>query len=163
MFLDSVDIHHRAKRANAYGPVLFEINTKVLREEYTGGVWVTKLNPTKWKSVPIEERWFQSKAELADGFERGTFDQMIVLRHCGGELPLGERLNRVILDDPGLALSNVDAYSAAYGALKLAMAVSGLRVPIKTRYCAPDKCGCRKQYKEYSASALRAAFFPMPV
>ncbi len=163
VFLDSVDIHQRAKCANAYGPVLFGIDARVLREEYTGGVWVTKLNPTKWKGVPAEERWFQSKGELAKDFQRGTFDQMIVLRHCGGELPIGGHLSRIILDEPRLALSDIDLFSAAYGALKLAAATSGLKVPVQPRPCSPEKCRCRKQYRDYSGKALKAAFLPIPV
>ena len=46
VFADSVDIHHRARRANVYGPVLFVLDVGVIARAYTGKVWVTKLNPT---------------------------------------------------------------------------------------------------------------------
>jgi hypothetical protein len=48
VFMDSVDIHNRARRANAYGPVLFEFDLEIIQRTYTGRIWVTKLNPTKW-------------------------------------------------------------------------------------------------------------------
>jgi len=33
-----------------------------------------------------DDRWFRSVKEIVDDFNYGTFDQMIVFRHCGGEL-----------------------------------------------------------------------------
>ena len=85
VFADSVDIHHRAKKANAYGPVLFVIDSTLIKDAYTGKAWVTKLNPIKWAGVKDEGRWFQSGLELANGFFKGRFDQMIVIRNCDGE------------------------------------------------------------------------------
>ncbi|MHC4405278.1 MAG: hypothetical protein ACYTG0_36995 [Planctomycetota bacterium] len=38
IFADSVDIHHRARRKNAYGPVLFVLDAKIIRKAYTGKV-----------------------------------------------------------------------------------------------------------------------------
>jgi len=87
IFVDSVDIHARAKTVNAYGPVLFVIDSELIKNTYTGKVWVTKLNPTKWNDKTHEQKWFVSSDNLKDNFVRGRFDQMIVFRHCGGELP----------------------------------------------------------------------------
>ena len=36
VFMDSVDIHERARRANAYGPVLFVLDTRIIARAYTG-------------------------------------------------------------------------------------------------------------------------------
>ena len=47
VFMDSVDIHHRAKRANVYGPVLLVFDLKLIDRNGTGRLWITKLNPTK--------------------------------------------------------------------------------------------------------------------
>jgi len=68
VFVDSVDIHDRAKRANAYGPVMFVFDAKLIEKAYTGRVWVTKLNPTKWEGKSREERWFSSADDLDSNF-----------------------------------------------------------------------------------------------
>lgn len=100
VFTDSVDIHFRASSINVYGPVLFEINADIIKHAYTGNIWITKLNPTKWKGKSRKERWFQDRKELEENFDKGTFDHMIVFRHCGGELPFKNHLRKIILDDP---------------------------------------------------------------
>lgn len=148
IFADSVDIHKRARRANAYGPVLSELDIEIIEDAYTGRVWVTKANPTKWSKKPKhEQRWFVSAKDLEENFSYGTFDQMIVFRHCGGELPIHDHLNRIILDDPALETTkyNVDYFSMAYGALTLAMTEGGIKVPIEKRKCGAD-CSCVEDY-----------------
>ena len=80
---------------------------------------------------------------------KGRFDQMIVFRHSGGELPIDKYLKEVILDDPRLSAgrSRVDYYSMAYGALKLAMTEGQLDVPISKRTCR-NSCRCLDNYKD---------------
>ncbi|WP_206411756.1 hypothetical protein [Lysobacter enzymogenes] len=146
VFADSVDIHARAKRANAYAPVLFEFDSKIIEKTYTGRIWVTKLNPTKWANKSDKQRWFQDKDDLEQNFVRGQFDQMVVLRHCGGEFPFKSYLNKIVLDDPQQQTADrVDLYSSAYGALYLAMSDSGLDVPIEKRVCTAA-CQCKANY-----------------
>jgi len=41
VFVDTVDIHDRAKRKNVYGPVLFVLDVAIIKKAYTGCVWVT--------------------------------------------------------------------------------------------------------------------------
>lgn len=147
VFADSVDIHARARRANAYGPVLFEFDSKIIEKTYTGRIWVTKLNPTKWADKSDDERWFQDKDDLEQNFGRGQFDQMVVLRHCGGELPFKSYLKKIVLDDPDQQTADgVDLYSSAHGALTLAMSDSGLDVPIERRACIAG-CQCINHYR----------------
>lgn len=142
VFMDSVDIHNRARRANAYGPVLFEFDIGLINKTGTGRLWVTKLNPTKWKNKSEEERWFQSKEDLEENFVLGQFDQMILARHSGGELPFGKYLKKILLDDPKQKTDDdVDLYSMAVGALRLAMEDAGVDVPIERRTCR-DGCRC---------------------
>lgn len=156
VFTDSVDIHDRARRPNAYGPVLFEIDASIIRRTYTGKVWVTKLNPTKWAGKRDSARWFQSIRELEEGYVRGRFDQMIVFRHCGGELSLGDYLKRIILDDPDIIAEDpeVDYFSMAYGAVNLALTEGGFDIPVVKRTCRP-KCGCVESYGADHAQAAR--------
>jgi len=148
IFADSVDIHSRANRANLYGPVLLVFDTEIIRKTYTGKVWVTKRNPTKWSGRSHEQRWFTSGEDLKENFVKGRFDQMIVFRHSGGELPFAGHLKEVVLDDPSLKLpgSGIDYYSMAYGALRLALTEGGLDVEICKRICV-DGCACRDSYR----------------
>lgn len=148
VFVDSVDIHDRAKRANAYGPVMFVFDAKLIEKAYTGRVWVTKLNPTKWEGKSREERWFSSADDLDSNFVKGRFDQMIVFRHSGGELPFNEFLKEIILDDPEITRKKdgLDYFSMSYGALLLSMTEGGIDVPIRKRSC-KKKCSCLEDYR----------------
>jgi hypothetical protein len=159
VFADSVDIHNRAKRANAYGPVLFVLDVELISKAYTGKVWVTKLNPTKWDGRKHEERWFVSATDLKHGFQKGTFDQMIVFRQCDGQLSIRECLREIILDDPHLAtLPGINYYARAYRALKLAMTEGHVSAPISRRKC-PSSCVCRNEY-QYNRERSKALYVP---
>jgi hypothetical protein len=162
VFADSVDIHERASRENAYGPVLFVLKTEIIRETYTGGVWVTKTNPIEWDDKTHEEKWFTSAQELKAKFRKGQFEQMIVFRHCGGELPIRKHLKALILDDPDrrTPISNIDYYSMAYGALRLSITEGGLDVLIQKRACKRG-CMCKKRYAR-NMEQTKAMYFPKP-
>ena len=146
VFADSVDIHQRASTANSYGPVTFVIDTEIILNTYTGRIWVTKRNPTKWDGLKEADRWFQNKDDLDKNFVRGEFDQMLVFRHCGGALPFKSYLKKIILDDPKIEGYEIDFYSLAYGALALAMLYGRIDVPIERRKC-KDSCKCHGIYK----------------
>lgn len=154
VFADAVDIHHRVRNVNHYGPVLFELSLDIIRRSHTGRVWITKLNPTKWAGMKRRERWFQSKEDLEENFVAGNFDHMIVFRHCGGALPFGNFLQRIILDDPHMKVEGIDLFSAGFGALALAMSDAGLRVPITRRKCRAQ-CGCTKTYAKADDRAVK--------
>jgi len=148
VFMDSVDIHHRANRANVYGPVLFVIDAKIIKQTYTGHLWVTKLNPTKWSGKPDKDRWFQGKNDLEENFILGQFDHMIVARHCGGQLPFKSYMKKIIIDDPERETEDgIDFYSMAIGALWLAMKDASLDVPIERRQCRKN-CKCKNYWGE---------------
>lgn len=159
VFADSVDIHDRVKNVNHYGPVLFVLDVEILRKSYTGRIWVTKLNPTKWAGMSHAERWFESREDLKENFSEGTFDHMIVFRHCGGFLPFGSCLKRIIVDDPKMEVGKVDVFSGGCGALMLAMVDAGLDIPIVRRRCKP-KCRCTATY-EANEDRTTEMFLPM--
>jgi hypothetical protein len=100
VFADFVNIHERARRANAYGPVLFVPDIALVAKGDTGRIWVTKSNPLGWLNQPEAGCWFSSISDLDQDFRRGSFDQMLVFRHCGGEPPFVGHLKEIILDDP---------------------------------------------------------------
>lgn len=148
VFTDSVDIHERASRCNAYGPVLFVLDIEELRKSWTGRLWVTKKNPTRWESLSDEDRWFRSIEELESDFVYGDFGQMIVFRHCGGQFPFKNSLKEIILDDPQQQISKdkIDLYSMAWGALQLASMQGGLKVRPTKRSCG-NNCKCLELYE----------------
>jgi len=149
LFFDTVDIHSRASTANVYGPVLLCFNIDMILRLYTGRIWVTKLNPTKWAGKSENQRWFQSKEDLEDNFISSEFDQMLVFRHCGGELTFKSYLDHILLDDPEMELRNqdIDYFSMAYGALKSSMLESGIDIPIAKRNCDLG-CTCCDYYQD---------------
>lgn len=148
VFADTVDIHHRARRRNLYGPVLIVLNVEKLRESYTGRIWITKKNPVYWKDLPDDQRWFRSLDELKSDFQAGAFAQMAVFRHCGGELPIKKAITKLVLDDPSIRTKkgDVDYFSMAYGALRLSLFEGGMDVSIEKRSCPPE-CKCQKEYR----------------
>lgn len=149
IFFDSIDIHSRGSRANKYGPVLLCFDIEIITRLYTGNVWVTKLNPTKWAGKSDEKRWFESKRDLEENFVPSEFDQMIVFRHCGGVLPFKSYLNQIILDDPQMESTGgqeIQYYSMAFGALKSSMLESNVNIPIKKRECT-NVCDCLEYYQ----------------
>lgn len=160
VFLDSVDIHERASRANVYGPVLFVFDLAILHKNQTGRIWVTKQNPTKWAGKSQEDRWFQGREDLEENFVKGQFDQMVVLRHSGGALPFGKHLRKIVLDDPKRETADdVDFYSMAVGALRLAMQDASIDVPIERRKCS-QSCACEENWGA-SEKRLFTMFDPM--
>jgi hypothetical protein len=149
VFVDSVDIHARTKNVNIYGPVLFVLDVSSLSKVDSGMVWVTKLNPTKWAGKTHAERWFTSIADLSDNFIKGQFDQMLVFRNCGGELPIKDCIKEIILDDPEITQknTNINYYSMAFGALRLAISRGSLeKIHVLKRICT-DQCGCVATYQ----------------
>lgn len=158
-FVDSVDIHARAKKRNVYGPVLFVIDSEIIEKTYTGKIWVSKLNPTKWADTKKDQRWFSSIDDLSENFVKGRFDQMILFRHSGGALPIKNYLKKIILDDPRYEGSDkMDVFSSARGALQLAMTLGGIDVPIVKRKC-ETSCKCENEYSD-SSSIIDKLFEP---
>ncbi|MBH8611954.1 hypothetical protein I4N56_014215 [Pseudomonas mohnii] len=150
VFLDSVDIHARASTANHYGPVMFVLSTEKLISELSSGEFaVTKLNPTKWANKPIKNRWMQSFEEFSAEFDVNSFDQMVVLRHSDGHVPLKSALRKIIIDPaPAMGEQGVETFSYALGALKHAMHLGASRiVPITKRECAAG-CDCQTHYAD---------------
>jgi hypothetical protein len=160
VFLDSVDLHAAAHNTNVYGPVLFKFDAKLIKDAYTGRVWVTRSNPMYWPRITSRgKRWFESSKDLKAEFKRSDFAQMILLRHSGGELPFGKYLQEIIVDDPQVkTLTKIDYYSMAYGALTLAKTEGGVTAPLRKRKCATD-CNCLKRYKA-NFQRSRELFFP---
>jgi hypothetical protein len=112
IFLDSVDIHERAKARNLYGPVLFRFRLDLLLEPEIPTVWITRKNPTEWREgEKPEDRFFTSVTEFANKYSKGDFGSMFMLRHAGGVLRLERHLKDIVLDEPTMRDDEADLYS----------------------------------------------------
>ncbi len=149
VFTHATDIHRLTAAPNSRGPVLFELDVELIRNTSTGRAWVTKSDPAGWElNTPHERRWFATANDLDHYFSGDNAGHMAVFRHCAGKLPLLSHLRRIILDDPQQRVAGeVDCFSMAYGALRLAMSDGGIQVPIERRACETD-CGCHNLYRE---------------
>lgn len=146
IFVDTDDIHSRASRNNEYGPVMFVMDSSIVEGTDACRIWVTKLNPTKWSGKSEDEIWFKDKTDLQANLVKGRFDQMILFRHCGGEIPFKNFLKKIVIDDPSQKTSDgADLFSMAVGAIRLASLDSGLMIPIERRHCS-SSCNCKSYY-----------------
>lgn len=160
VFADTRDMHECIKKPNIYGPVLFVLNVDILKSPQLGNVWVTLEDPTNFHGLPENKRWFQSLDDIAGRLTPGAFSQMLVFRHCGGELPYGEHLKRIVLDNPQRKTEcDHDYYDVAYGALLLAQSQGpSTEVPIEERLCRSE-CDCIRTYHQ-DANHLKKMFWP---
>lgn len=143
VFVDSVDIHERARIRNQYGPVLFVLPIDILKHLPAGTIArVTRANPTKWSvGEPDAKRYFLTRGELDEGFVKGDFDQMLVIRTKEGIVRFPESV-QIVLDDPQRTLKNgTDIYARAKDRLIESAAAGGVNISIAKRKCR-DGCGC---------------------
>lgn len=148
IFVDTVDIHQRARQVNWYGPVLFVVNVDILNALPVGSeVFVTKKNPTNWINGEAQEaRYFSSLEELHAFLQRGTFGQMVTIRTAGGLLPFPTRSTMVMVDDPAWQRSDrVGSVAYTENRLRTAAAAGNTNLVINRRVCR-DGCKCRETY-----------------
>lgn len=170
IFLDSVDIHERAKSRNFYGPVLFRFRLELLLEDWLPSIWITKKNPTDWKDGESHsDRYFQSVEEFDNTYRKGNFGSMFMLRHAGGVLRLQPHLMDVVVDDPAWEYGDIDVYSQTVGALNASAWQGGLKDLIVIKRTCPPECKCHLHYqsilkdeaarKKYGAQTTKLFFF----
>ncbi|MGQ3122428.1 hypothetical protein [Variovorax sp.] len=153
LFLDSVDIHERAKSRNFYGPVLFRFKLDLLSEDWLPSIWVTKKNPTEWQTgEPATDRYYSSVEEFKSGYKKGDFGSMFMLRNAGGVLRLAPHLKDILLDDPNWEYQDNDVYSQTVGALLASAWQGGIKdIDIHKRKCLSG-CKCIGQYTDFLES-----------
>lgn len=141
VFFDSVDIHSRAKKINDYDPVSFVFDINVLNKY---DVRITKDNPKYWSHNMLEsKRYFTSREEIIEHFTKGNFKQEIIIHNP--KIAVGfEFLKEIVLDNPHI--ENTTYFVKAKEALKSAMEINKIDVPLTIRECPPD-CMCIKKYK----------------
>lgn len=148
VFMDTVDIHERARKRNLYGPVSFVMPVGLLEGlPPEAHVLVTKKNPVKWRDVDhLSDRFFTSPAELESGLVKGTFDQIVVIRTPTGIVPFPSGPFAITLDDPRRTLSSgEDAFRWAARRLTEASEAAKRRLGLTKNDCR-DGCRCVAEY-----------------
>jgi hypothetical protein len=148
IFLDTIDIHYRARRKNHYGPVLFQFNpNSVLSDKRLGGTLrITRMNPSNWHDGQSgSDRYFQSARDFAQEFRYGTFGTHLTFRLRDGRLPFDNYLKGIVLDDPQIA-GKTDFFETAHTALIAAAKKGKVEAKIVKRECR-DECTCLGTYK----------------
>jgi hypothetical protein len=170
IFLDTVDIHARAKLRNLYGPVLFVFDLGVLEKNWLSTIWITKKNPSNWKDTDSSsDRYFQSVEEFGKTYKKGDFGSTFILRSAGGVLRLDPHLKEIIVDDPSWEYEGAGVYGQTIGALRASAWQGGLKdISIKKRVCVTD-CQCKEDYskilnneeyeKRYGTQTVKQFFF----
>ncbi|SMP10734.1 hypothetical protein [Chryseobacterium profundimaris] len=100
VFLDTADLHSAFRRENHYGPVLFEFNIELVRDE-TLEIWITKNNPIYWNpNTPDNDRYFQSVAELRQLWNVIQRQRIMITIRNNTSPILFNSVRRIIVDDP---------------------------------------------------------------
>lgn len=103
IFLDFYDLHSGGfgyyKRQNVYGPILFKINIDFIKQQ-NFNVWITKDNPTNWRTLEENQRYFSSVEELNANWDQNVrYHKMITLRDVNRPV-LFDYLEKIIIDRP---------------------------------------------------------------
>ncbi len=154
IFLDTVDIHDRARRKNHYGPVLLVLDVESVLNDKTleGTLRITRENPIHWSDgQQPKDRYFETVEEFANSFSFGDFGKHFTFRPESGKVPLAGRLNHILLDDPQDSLGDANTFKVALQALKAAASRGKIEVEIRKRQCR-NECKCLDNYSAEQAS-----------
>lgn len=151
IFLDSVDIHHRARRRNLYGPVLFAFDVETLAGPEIDKVWVSRRNPIHWRDGETDaERYYTSVQEFEAEFRYGDFFKHLMVRNRPS-ISLN-RLIRIGVDNPQLTPNAL--YDDAMTALKAAAVEGGcIRADQVVERRCRQGCTCVQQYQQLGPAA----------
>jgi hypothetical protein len=149
IFLDTVDIHNRARRRNEYGPVLFVFKLDLLSDSKFKKVRITKTNPIHWDGRESEDkRYYISSEDLENGFRFGDFDASLMFEDIQG-LPLKDYLIGLILDDPKIKVNGLDLTENAENVLKASWKsgpLKNIKLDVVKRKCTKANCKCHWNY-----------------
>jgi hypothetical protein len=149
VFIDTTDLHSYFRRENHYGPILFEFDIDLIRDESLE-IWITKNNPIYWsQDTPLEERYFQNMDELRlrwDSIQRQR--KMITIRYAQAPIPFNF-VRRVLVDDPRVTIPegniNIHIFNAMYNRIKpIINDTHPLKGKFMTRAC--GSCWCTSNY-----------------
>lgn len=164
VFLDTADLHTAFNQENFYGPILFELDRELIKDE-NFEIWITKNNPWFWNvNTSMEERYFQNVEELKKLWH--TIDRqrkMITIRNNHSPI-LFNYVRGVFVDDPQhtINIDNKDIIlfnSAKNEIIKNLSDDHILKGKFRPRTNCSRWCKCIKQYKtDYNIENLKRLF-----
>lgn len=161
VFLDTNDLHTYFDRENRYGPILFEFDLELVKDE-SFEIWITKDNPIRWdENTPHVDRYFQNIEELRELWDKIKPERkMITIRNNKSPI-LFNHVRRVIVDDPKLAINEgntqIHLFNNAKGRiLDIVTDKHLLNGKFSVRKC--EDCWCSKNYSDRSVSDLKRLF-----
>jgi hypothetical protein len=147
VFLDSTDLHSLFGRQNYYGPVLFEFDVSLVRNN-SYEIWITKNNPIYWnKDTTNEDRYFQNIVELNNDWDKYSKQKMMITIRNNTSPILFESIRRVVVDDPRVRIikENLSLFNETVNLIKDNIPNSHiLKGKFKIRECI--NCWCRDNY-----------------
>lgn len=162
VFLDTTDLHSYFNRENHYGPILFELDIELVKDE-NFEIWITKNNPIYWnQNTSLEDRYFQNIDELRekwDSIQRQR--KMITIRKNNSPI-LFNYVRRIIVDDPKVTITENEQkthlFNTAQSKIKeIITETNPLRGKFITRNC--GYCYCTDNYlNQRSVKELKRLF-----
>jgi hypothetical protein len=164
VFLDTSDLHTYFDRENYYGPILFEFDLELVKDE-NFEIWITKDNPIRWnKDTPYTERYFQNIEELRELWDTIKRERkMITIRNNSYPI-LFNYVRRVIVDDPRLLVTydgkQIHLFNTAKSKIIENLPDNHiLKNKFIPRTDCSKRCYCRQNYKDdYSPQKLKRFF-----
>lgn len=162
IFIDSTDLHSFFNRENHYGPVLFELDRKLILDE-SFDIWITKNNPIYWNAnTPLEDRYFSSVNELREKWNTLQRQRMMITIRKNTMPILFNYVRKIIVDDPQRMIlyngTNIPVFNVAQSKIKNTIhATHVLSGKFTTRKC--NNCWCTSNYLRQRSSADITRFF----
>jgi len=162
VFIDTTDLHSFFGRENHYGPILFEFDRELIKDE-SFDIWITKNNPIYWRpDTTQEDRYFQNMGEVRekwDGIQRQR--KMITIRKKSEPI-LFNYVRRIIVDDPRVSIpgeqERIHVFNEAFHRIKMTITETHpLKGKFITRTC--GSCWCTNNYlNQRSVSEIKRLF-----
>lgn len=163
VFLDTIDLHSFFPRQNYYGPVLFEFDRELIKDEQFE-IWITKNNPINWKKeMEDSDRYFINIQDLREKWETIPRQRkMITIRNSFSPI-LFNYARRVIVDDPKRTLiedgKKLHVFNQSVKNIKEVLSPEHpLKGKFMTRNC-QGFCYCTSNYLyQHSATDIKKLF-----
>ncbi|ASU35838.1 hypothetical protein MuYL_3953 [Mucilaginibacter xinganensis] len=156
IFLDGLDLHQHFNRNSPYGPIMFKIDLKILTLPDFQNVYITKDNPTNWRSKPNwDDRYYKNIEEFAKDYRNSGRVRdgqiMFTFKNCSDKIKLNKFCREIIVDNPHILLKD---NIRSLGTLALSKIVSELssnklsHIPVTLRHNENTLpfCWCVKNY-----------------
>lgn len=164
IFLDIVDLHGYFPRQNSYGPVCFVLDLRLLLDDEFQDICITKNNPMYWTESMVEEdKFYYSVDEYAYNYENiekhhDLYNHMVTIHDTFRVIPFEKYLIKIILDNPGVKVNDVNLYERAKDKLVDSLDKSGFSIDmLETRKC--SGCFCHENYlRQFTVDKLKKFF-----